>query len=182
MECLVSQETRQNLFDRIDDEDEELTTIGLTVSLANQVIDWWAQNDDLLIQIIEKFARSIEKESDSVGVDNMSKFLQSWSHDTWSDFLRETFDTVWNFGAETEFEYFFNYAVRQSLGYNTSWGSTQNEPDEFHADWSPAISPDEWELLKLVFRAWWMKDEVFELFSWVYEVTDQGRALFGRGR
>lgn len=177
MECLVSAETQQNLFDRIDDEDEDLADIGLTDDLANQGINWWAENQALLDLIIEQVIANIEIVSDAVEV-NMSDFLRSWTRDTWSDFLRETFDTIWSFGDDSNFEYFFNYGVRQALGYNTSWSSSQSESDNFHADWSPEISAGEWELISKVFRVWWARDDVFELFSWVHEVTIQGQALF----
>jgi hypothetical protein len=177
MECLVSAETQQNLFDRIDDEDEELADIGLTNNLAIQGINWWTENQALLDHIIEQLIANIEMVSDSVEV-NMSEFLRSWTRDTWSDFLRETFDTIWNFGDDSNFEYFFNHGVRQALGYNTSWSSTQSESDDSHANWSPEISVDEWPLLSKVFQAWWARDDVFELFSWVHEATIEGQALF----
>jgi len=54
MECLVSAETQQNLFDRIADEDEDPADIGLTDDLANQGINWWAENQALLDLIIEQ--------------------------------------------------------------------------------------------------------------------------------
>ena len=174
IECLVSAETQRNLFDRIADEDEDLEEIGLSLELAEIGICWWRDNSQLIDKFADAITLNLEMIAQSQEV-SVETFMSSWSRDIWSNFIRETFDIIWSFGDENDYEYFFNYAVRQSLGYNTTWSSSQYECDNYHASWSFDVSTEEWVLLNEVFKAWWQRDDVFELYSWIFTETKDGR-------
>lgn len=180
MECLTSNESWRTLLDRLEDEDEHLKYMGLTHEIAEKGMYWWQENSILLTQIIEKFTNNLEQVANNENI-SLKDFLNSWDIGVWSDFIRETFDTIWNFGDDDNYEYFFNYAVRQSLGYNVAWSDSPEESDNFHSDQSPDLSTEDWDTLNRIFRLWWNQDDVYEIFSWVFEVTRDGQTLLEEG-
>jgi len=176
MECLTSAESGRNLLDRLENEDEDLEELGLTYEIAEKGFNWWQENSIVLTQIIERLTTNLEQVANNENI-SLKDFLKSWNIGVWSDFIRETFDTIWNFGDEDNYEYFFNYAVRQSLGYNVAWTSSPKESDNFHSDQSLALTTEDWDSLNRIFRLWWNREDVYEIFSWVFEVTRAGQTL-----
>jgi hypothetical protein len=176
IECLTSAESWRNLLDRLEDEDEDLEELGLTYEIAEKGFNWWQENSIVLTQIIERLTTNLEQVANNENT-SLKDFLNSWNIGVWSDFIRETFDTIWNFGDEDNYEYFFNYAVRQSLGYNLDLNPSPQESENFQSNQSPALTTEDWDSLNRIFRLWWNREDVYEIFSWVFEVTRGGQKL-----
>lgn len=174
MACLVSSERQDVLFDRISEGDpDDLEQLGnLTVSSAEKGITWWGENETVLNLICQRFKNSLVAVGVEVGID-IGSFLEQWSLDSWADFISETFDCQSGFGHLDNFDYFFDYAVRQSLGFPTqpnddgdSWGTRGLE-----------VSIEDWGLISSVFQSWWQRDDLFEILTFAYEITKSGRDL-----
>jgi hypothetical protein len=172
MLCLASADRQSVLFDRLSDEDEELEDDGITEELAMAGISWWKDNEELIKEIADMFTVSL---LDTAVANNLaaSTFFESWKIESWSDFISETFDCIWNFGDEDNFEYFFDYAVKQSLGFNTG----SQEGQDSHGARGIKISPTEWLMVSKLFQFWWKRKDVYEIFTRVHEKTIQGRNL-----
>ena len=170
--CLASADRQSVLFDRLRDEDEELEDDGITEELAMAGISWWKDNEDLIKEIADMFTVSL---LDTAVENNLavSTFFESWKIESWSDFISETFDCVWNFGDDDNFEYFFDYAVKQSLGFNTG---SQEGQDSCGAR-GVKISETEWPVITKLFQFWWKRKDVFEIFALIHEKTIEGRNL-----
>ena len=170
--CLASADRQSVLFDRLRDEDEELEDDGITEELAMAGISWWKDNEDLIKEIADMFTVSL---LDTAVENNLavSTFFESWKIESWSDFISETFDCVWNFGDDDNFEYFFDYAVKQSLGFNTG---SQEGQDSCGAR-GVKISETEWSVITKLFQFWWKRKDVFEIFALIHEKTIEGRNL-----
>ena len=170
--CLASADRQSVLFDRLRDEDEELEDDGITEELAMAGISWWKDNEDLIKEIADMFTVSL---LDTAVENNLavSTFFESWKIESWSDFISETFDCVWNFGDDDNFEYFFDYAVKQSLGFNTG---SQEGQDSYGAR-GVKISETEWPVITKLFQFWWKRKDVFEIFALIHEKTIEGRNL-----
>jgi hypothetical protein len=172
MLCLASADRQSVLFDRLSDEDEELEDDGITEELAMAGISWWKDNEELIKEIADMFTVCL---LDTAVANNLaaSTFFESWKIESWSDFISETFDCVWNFGDEDNFEYFFDYAVKQSLGFNTG---SQEGQDSYGAR-GVKISETEWSVITKLFQFWWKRKDVFEIFALIHEKTIEGRNL-----
>ena len=172
MICLASADRQSVLFDRLSDEDEELEEDGITEELAVAGISWWEQNEEIITEIAQMFKESL---LGAASKNNLaaSTFLESWEIESWSDFISETFDCLWNFGDDENFEYFFDYAVKQSLGFNTGSQEGQNPQGARGI----TISSTEWLIITKLFQFWWKRKDVFEIFARVHEKTIEGRNL-----
>ena len=116
--CLASAERQTVLFDRISDEDEELEEDGVTEEIVKAGIEWWENNIPLINEIAKSFTKSFMDTADDNNF-NVGTFFDQWGIETWSDFISESFECIWSFGNNDDFDYFFDYAVKQSLGFNT---------------------------------------------------------------
>lgn len=172
MLCLCSADKQSVLFDRLSDEDEELEEDGFTEELAMSGISWWQDNTELITEITNMFTVSLMDTAEKNTL-NATTFLKSWPSESWLDFMSETFDCIWNFGDEENFEYFFDYAVKQSLGFNT--GSQQGQDSK--GDRGVEISATDWVMITKLFQSWWKRKDVFEIFAQVHEKTNKGRKL-----
>ena len=172
MICLVGADRQTVLFDRLSDEDEELKDDGITVELAVAGISWWDDNDELITEIANMFNVSL---LDTAAENNLnaSAFLDSWEFVSWYDFISETFDCLGNFGSDEDFEYFFDYAVKQSLGFNIG----SQEGQDSHGARGAEISATEWLMITKLFQLWWRRKDVYEIFTLVHEKTIEGRNL-----
>ena len=172
MICLASADRQSVLFDRLNDEDEELEEDGITEELVVAGISWWEENEGIITEIVQMFKVSL---LDTASKNNLaaSTFLESWENESWSDFISETFDCLWNFGDDENFEYFFDYAVKQSLGFNTG---SQDGQDSNGAR-GVNISPSEWLMVTKLFQFWWKQQDVYEIFAMVHAKTVNGRNL-----
>lgn len=173
MRCLVSPERQIVLFDRISDGDEELEEDGLSEEVAIAGTSWWDDNVELITEIANMFTVSLLSTAEDNDL-NIDTFLDSWKClASWSDFISETFDCIWNFGDDNNFEYFLDYAVKQSLGFNT--GSQEGE-DSYGAR-GIKISETEWSVITKLFQFWWKRKDVFKIFALIHEKTIEGRNL-----
>jgi len=124
MLCLGSAERQSVLLDRINDEDEELEEDGVTEEIANAGISWWDDNETLMKEFAHLFITSLEG---TAVENNLTKGdLLDWELRSWKDFTSEIFECDW--GNDENFEYFFDYAVKQSLGFNT--GAQEGEDSQ----------------------------------------------------
>ena len=172
MLCLASSERQSILFDRLIDGDEELQEDGLTEELATTGILWWENNTPLIKEIANKLTSSLLKTASENALE-IGNFFDHWGTDSWSDFISESFDCIWNFGDDDNFDYFFDYAVKQSLGFNIgSW-----EGEDSHGARGIEISTDEWVIIAKLFKAFWGKKDIFEIFVWVHEKSKNGISL-----
>ena len=172
MLCLCSADKQSVLFDRLSDEDEELEEDGFTEELAMSGISWWQDNAELITEITNMFTVSLLDTAEENTL-TATTFLKSWASESWLDFISETFDCIWNFGDEENFEYFFDYAVKQSLGFNT--GSQQGQDSKGAR--GVEISATDWVMITKLFQFWWKRKDVFEIFAQVHEKTNEGRKL-----
>lgn len=172
MICLASADRQSVLFDRLSDEDEELEEDGITEELAVAGITWWEENEEVITEIAQMFKDSLLDTASKNNLD-ASAFLESWENESWSDFISETFDCLWNFGDDENFEYFLDYAVKQSLGFNT--GSQDGQ--ESNGARGVNISPSEWLMVTKLFQFWWKQQDVYEIFAMVHAKTVNGRNL-----
>ena len=172
--CLASSERQVVLFDRIFEGDpDDLEELGnLNEESATLGINWWAENESILISICQRFADSLILTGQEIGI-SIGEFLERWNLDSWADFISETYDCWSGFGRDEDFDYFFDYAVRQPLGFNTR----ANDEGETIGNRGLEVTNEDWELLTSVFQAWWKKDEIGEILTFTYEVTESGRKL-----
>jgi len=167
MLCLGSTDREEVLFAQI--ENEELEADVITEEIAVAGISWWDDNEALIMEFAHLFLASLE----SAAIENNLKtgdFLD-WESRSWRDFISETFFIVW--GKPENFDYFFDYAVKQSLGFNT--GSQEGEDSQGAR--GVEISPTEWITMTKLFECWWKREDAFAIFTQVYEKTAEGRKL-----
>ena len=139
--CLASAERQTVLFDRISDEDEELEEDGVTEEIVKAGIEWWENNIPLINEIAKSFTKSFMDTADDNNF-NVGTFFDQWGIETWSDFISESFECIWSFGNNDDFDYFFDYAVKQSLGFNIgTW-----EGEDSQGARGIEISDVEWEV------------------------------------
>ena len=172
MLCLASADRQSVLFDRLSDEDEELEDDGVTEELALAGISWWKDNEGLIKEIANKLTSSLLKTASENALE-IGTFFDHWGTDSWSDFISESFDCIWNFGDDNNFDYFFDYAVKQSLGFNIGSGEGQDS----HGARGIEISTDEWVIIAKLFKAFWWEKDIFEIFVWVHEKSKNGISL-----
>ena len=172
MLCLASADRQSVLFDRLSDEDEELEDDGVTEELALAGISWWKDNEGLIKEIANKLTSSLLKTASENALE-IGTFFDHWGTDSWSDFISESFDCIWNFGDDNNFDYFFDYAVKQSLGFNIGSGEGQDS----HGARGIEISTDEWVIIAKLFKAFWGEKDIFEIFVWVHEKSKNGISL-----
>lgn len=170
--CLASSERQDVLFDRILEGDpDDLEELGnLNNESATEGINWWAENESIFKSICKRFADSLILAGEDIGI-NIGEFLKGWSFDSWADFISETYDCWGGFGRDENFDYFFDYAVRQSLGFPT----TVNDEGEVIGSRGLEVSKEDWDLLTSVFKAWWKKDDILEILAFTYDITKSGR-------
>jgi hypothetical protein len=169
MLCLGSPERQSVLFDRIEDEDEELEEYGVTEEIAISGISWWNENETLVKEIAQLFTLSFV----NCAVENNLTIghLLDWETRSWKDFISESFDCDW--GNDDNFQYFFDFAVKQSLGFNTGSQEGQDSQGARGID----ISPAEWTTLTKLFEYWWKREDISEIFTRVHVLTFEGRNL-----
>ena len=170
--CLASAERQTVLFDRISDEDEELEEDGVTEEIVKAGIEWWENNIPLINEIAKSFTKSFMDTADDNNF-NVGTFFDQWGIETWSDFISESFECIWSFGNNDDFDYFFDYAVKQSLGFNIgTW-----EGEDSQGARGIEISNVEWEIIYKVFQAFWLKKDVFDIFAWIHQRAKEGMSL-----
>ena len=167
MLCLGSAEREDVLYEQI--EDGELGEDGITEEMAMAGIAWWDDNEALVKEFAHLFIVSLERTAmeNSLSIGE----LLDWKLRSWKDFISETFLIFLN--KPDNFEYFFDYAVKQSLGFNT--GSQEGEDSQGAR--GIEISPTEWVTLNELFEYWWKRVDIFEIFTQVHEKTVDGRNL-----
>jgi hypothetical protein len=171
MLCLGSSEREDVLYEQI--EDGELGEDGITEEMAMAGISWWDDNETLVKEFAHLFIVSLKR----TAIENNLRIgdLLDWELRSWKDFISESFGCNW--GNEENFEYFFDYAIKQSLGFNT--GSQEGEDSQGAR--GIEISPAEWITMTKLFECWWKRKDVFEIFTQVHEKTIEGRKLVNSG-
>ena len=167
MLCLGSAEREDVLYEQI--EDGELGEDGITEEMAMAGIAWWDDNEALVKEFAHLFIVSLERTAmeNSLSIGE----LLDWKLRSWKDFISETFLIFLD--KPDNFEYFFDYAVKQSLGFNT--GSQEGEDSQGAR--GIEISPVEWITMTKLFEYWWKQEDVSEIFMQVHEKTIEGRKL-----
>ncbi len=167
MNCLVSNEAKQDLYGRLDDEDSVYFMNGLTEEQAEIGMEWWKNNSDYLSSAIKDFRESIELTAQELNLD-VSVLLKRFVNSSWSDFIRESF----YFAIElldgekdlSDFDDFMKYAVKMSIEYSML-------PD------LEDLTPKMWDNFTLVFEEWWKNEIPQELFLRVFHDTQSGQKL-----
>ena len=83
----------------------------------------------------------------------------------WDESARKTY--------EHNFKYFFDYAVKQSLGFNTG----PQEGQDSHGARGIKLSSIEWLMINKLFKFWWKRKDVHGIFTLVHKKTIEGRNL-----
>ena len=167
MLCLGSTDREEVLFGQI--ENEELEADVITEEIAVAGISWWDDNEALIKELAHLFLASFE----STAIKNNLKtgdFLD-WESRSWRDFISETFFIVMD--KPENFDYFFDYAVKQSLGFNTG----PQEGEDSQGARGVEISPADWITMTKLFECWWKREDAFAIFTQVYEKTAEGRKM-----
>jgi hypothetical protein len=167
MNCLVSGEAKQDLFNRFEDDECIESMNGLTEDIAEIGLDWWNNNSDYLETLIQLFSESIEISANNLDLD-ADKLLEKFSRSSWSDLIRESFyffsDLLSGYRNLNEINDFMTYAIKMSLEYSLV------------ADLED-LTPTDWNNFTLVFERWWNDGIPEQLFSKVFRATKLGQAL-----
>ena len=167
MNCLVSEEAKQDLYFRFEDEESIENMNGLTEELAEIGMNWWNVNSDCLADLCQLFKESIEVEAKNLDLD-VSKLMGRFGRSSWSDLIRESFffasDLLSGYRNLDEIDDFMNYAVKMSLEY--SWGTDLED-----------FTKTDWSNFTRIFQNWWGEETPQQLFSKVFQTTQSGQEL-----